>query len=127
VRRFSNIKKDGCDIGAMTRVKVVKNKMAPPFRSCEFELIFGRGISHLGELLQLGLTLKVLHKTGAWYSLGDRHIAMGREAFLQTLAENHELRNDIEARITEQLAQPDTVEEFDWAFLDQPSNNSSPF
>ena len=55
VRRFSNIKKDGCDIGAMTRVKVVKNKMAPPFRSCEFELIFGRGISHLGELLQLGL------------------------------------------------------------------------
>ena len=127
VRRFSNIKKDGCDIGAMTRVKVVKNKMAPPFRSCEFELIFGRGISHLGELLQLGLSLKVLHKAGAWYSLGDRHIAMGREAFLQTLAENHELRNDIEARITEQLAQPDTVEEFDWAFLDQPSNNSSPF
>ena len=127
VRRFSNIKKDDYDIGAMTRVKVVKNKMAPPFRSCDFELIFGRGISHLAELLQLGLTLKVLHKTGAWYSLGDRHIAMGREAFLQTLAENHELRNDIEARITEQLAQPDTVEEFDWAFLDQPSNNSSPF
>lgn len=127
VRRFSNIKKDGCDIGAMTRVKVVKNKMAPPFRSCEFELIFGRGISHLGELLQLGLVLKVLHKTGAWYSLGDRHIAMGREAFLQTLAENHELRNDIEARVTEQLAQPDTVEEFDWDFLDKAHHNSSPF
>ena len=127
VRRFSNIKKDGCDIGAMTRVKVVKNKMAPPFRSCEFELIFGRGISHLGELLQLGLALKVLHKTGAWYSLDDRHIAMGREAFLQTLAENHELRNDIEARVTEQLAQPDTVEEFDWDFLDKAHLNSSPF
>ena len=127
VRRFSNIKKDGCDIGAMTRVKVVKNKMAPPFRSCEFELIFGRGISHLGELLQLGLALKVLHKTGAWYSLDDRHIAMGREAFLQTLAENHELRNDIEARVIEQLAQPDTVEEFDWDFLDKAHHNSSPF
>lgn len=127
VRRFSNIKKDGRDIGAMTRVKVVKNKMAPPFRSCEFELIFGRGISHLDELLHLGLTLKVIYKTGAWYSLGDRHIAMGREAFLQTLADNSDLRHDIEARIIEQLAQSDTAEEFDWAFLDKPCNNSSPF
>ena len=127
VRRFSNIKKDGRDIGAMTRVKVVKNKMAPPFRSCEFELIFGRGISHLGELLHLGLTLKVIYKTGAWYSLGDRHIAMGREAFLQALADNSDLRHDIEARIIEQLAQSDTAEEFDWAFLDKPCNNSSPF
>ena len=109
VRRFSNI------------------KMAPPFRSCEFELIFGRGISHLGELLHLGLTLKVIYKTGAWYSLGDRHIAMGREAFLQALADNSDLRHDIEARIIEQLAQSDTAEEFDWAFLDKPCNNSSPF
>lgn len=127
VRRFSNIKKDGRDIGAMTRVKVVKNKMAPPFRSCEFELIFGHGISHLGELLQLGLALKVIYKTGAWYSLGDRHIAMGREAFLQALADNSDLRHDIEARIVEQLSKSDTIEEFDWAFLDKPRNISSPF
>ena len=121
VRRFGNIKKDNRDIGAVTRVKVVKNKMAPPFRSCDFEIIFGRGISRSGELLQLGLALKVLTKTGAWYSYGKQHIAMGREAFFQALAQNAELRNELEQRIAEQLAQADTVEGDDEMVWAQPS------
>ena len=121
VRRFGNIKKDNRDIGAVTRVKVVKNKMAPPFRSCDFEIIFGRGISRSGELLQLGLALKVLTKTGAWYSYGKQHIAMGREAFFQALAQNAELRNELEQRIAEQLAQTDTMEGDDETVWAQPS------
>lgn len=120
VRRFGNIKKDNRDIGAVTRVKVVKNKMAPPFRSCDFEIIFGRGISRSGELLQLGLALKVLTKTGAWYSYGKQHIAMGREAFFQALAQNAELRNELELRIAEQLAQPAAEEDYNWERLEQP-------
>lgn len=125
VRRFSFIKKDNQSIGAVTRVKVVKNKMAPPFRSCDFELIFGRGISRFGELLNLGLSLGVLTKTGAWFSLGDRHIALGRDAFFQALTEDADLRHDIEARIVTQLAQSAAADEFDWSCIDQPGQVSS--
>ena len=86
IRRIGAIKKDDGIVGNRTRVKVVKNKMAPPFREVEFDILYGQGISHEGELLDLGVAANIVEKSGAWYSFGGERIGQGREnskAFLQ--------------------------------------------
>ena len=99
IRRISQIK-DGEDVlGNMVRVKVVKNKVAPPFRKAEFEIMFGEGISYIGELVDLGVNYGVVRKSGSWYSYGDTKLAQGRDATKRILADNPELAEEIAEKI----------------------------
>lgn len=104
IRRVGQIK-DGDQVqGNLTRVKVVKNKVAPPFRKTEFEILFGEGISRVGELLDLGVEYGIVRKSGSWFSYGDTKLAQGRDASKQLLSDNPELADEIEARIMEALS-----------------------
>ena len=105
VRRTTQIKDGEEALGNRTRVKVVKNKMAPPFKKAEFDIVFGEGISRSGELVDLGVELGVVNKSGSWYSYNEQRLAQGREAAKQLLADNAELADEIEARIREALSQ----------------------
>jgi recombination protein RecA len=103
IRRISQIK-DGEEVtGNQTRVKVVKNKVAPPFRKAEFDIMFGAGISKTGELVDLGAELNIIKKSGSWYSYSDTKLGQGREAAKDCLRDNPELADEIEARIREAL------------------------
>jgi recombination protein RecA len=114
IRRIGAVK-DGKDVvGNRTRVKVKKNKVAPPFREAEFDIIYGEGISSLGELIDLGTEHDILEKRGSWYSYGDDTIAQGREATKEWLEEHPEEREKIENEIREELgmvAETDEEEE----------------
>ncbi|MBO4426999.1 MAG: recombinase RecA [Bacteroidales bacterium] len=103
VRRTTQIKEGEDALGNRTRVKVVKNKMAPPFKKAEFDIVFGEGISHTGELVDLGVDYGILVKSGSWFSYGDAKLAQGREAVKQLLKDNVELADEIEAKIREAL------------------------
>ncbi|MBO4596133.1 MAG: recombinase RecA [Bacteroidales bacterium] len=103
VRRTTQIKEGEDALGNRTRVKVVKNKMAPPFKKAEFDIVFGEGISHSGELVDLGVDYGILVKSGSWFSYGDAKLAQGREAVKQLLKDNVELADEIEAKIREAL------------------------
>ncbi len=103
VRRTTQIKDGEEALGNRTRVKVVKNKMAPPFKKAEFDIVYGEGISHVGEIVDLGVEFDVIGKSGSWYSYGDQKLAQGREATKQLLADNPELCDEIEAKIREAL------------------------
>ncbi len=103
IRRIGTIKKGDEVIGSETRVKVVKNKMAPPFRQTEFEILYGEGISYEGELLDLGVQHKLVDKAGAWYSIGDTRIGQGRENARQYLKEHPETAAEIDRRLREIL------------------------
>ena len=99
IRKSSPIK-DGEDVkGNQTKVKVVKNKVAPPFRKAEFDIMFGEGISKVGELIDLGAELEIIKKSGSWYSYNDTKLAQGREAAKECLRDNPELAEEIEAKI----------------------------
>ncbi len=99
IRRTGAIK-DGSDvIGNQTRVKVVKNKLAPPFKEAEFELIYGEGISHEGDLLNLGTDLNIIERAGSWYSYGEERLGQGRANAKEFLRENPEIRDEIEQKI----------------------------
>jgi recombination protein RecA len=103
IRRISQIK-DGEEVtGNQTRVKVVKNKVAPPFRKAEFDIMFGEGISKTGELVDLGAELNIIKKSGSWYSYNDAKLGQGREAAKDCLRDNPELADEIEAKIMEAL------------------------
>ncbi len=103
IRRISQIK-DGEDvIGNQTRVKVVKNKVAPPFRKAEFDIMFGEGISKIGEIVDMGVEYGVVKKSGSWYSYGDNKLAQGRDAVKNLLKENPDLADELEAKITEAM------------------------
>lgn len=103
VRRTTQIK-DGDDaLGNRTRVKVVKNKMAPPFKKAEFDIVYGEGISHSGEVVDLGVEMGVINKSGSWFSYNDQKLAQGREAVKQLLSDNTELCEEIEAKIREAM------------------------
>lgn len=107
IRTYTAIK-DGDDvIGRRARVKVIKNKVAPPFRRCEFDIMFGQGISRSGEMIDLGVDNNVLRKSGAWYSFGSTKIANGREAAKRTLEDNPELAEEIRQAIVAALKNPE--------------------
>ncbi|MEK6778291.1 MAG: recombinase RecA [Candidatus Deferrimicrobiota bacterium] len=99
IRRVTQIKKDDAVIGSRTRVKVVKNKLAPPFREAEFDILFGEGISREGDLLDLGTELDMVEKSGAWYSLGGERIGQGRENARGFLKEHPEVASDLRKKI----------------------------
>ncbi|MRJ10236.1 recombinase RecA [Ornithobacterium rhinotracheale] len=103
IRRSTQIK-DGNDvIGNLTRVKVVKNKVAPPFRSAEFDIMYGEGISKAGEILDIATDLEILKKSGSWYSYGDTKLGQGRDAVRGVLKDNPELAEELEEKIKEEL------------------------
>jgi len=99
IRRIGQIKEGDQDIGCRTRVKVVKNKLAPPFKLAEFDILFGTGISRTGDLIDLAITQKVIDKSGAWFSYGETRLGQGRENVRQFLEQNADLREEIEARL----------------------------
>ncbi len=99
IRRIGSIKDRDEVIGNQTRVKVVKNKVAPPFRQVEFDIIYGEGISKTGELLDLGVKGEVVEKSGSWYSYDGQRIGQGREKARQFLKENPEIADQIEDAI----------------------------
>lgn len=103
IRRVTSIKDGDNIVGNLVRVKVVKNKVAPPFRKAEFEIIFGQGISKVGEIVDLGSELGILKKSGSWYSYNDTKIGQGREAVKNTLKENPELCNEVETLVSQAL------------------------
>ena len=86
-------------MGNATRVKVVKNKVSPPFKQVEFDIMYGEGISKSGEIVDLGVKFGIIEKSGAWFSYGDERIGQGRENAKKFLLENHELAEEIEAKI----------------------------
>jgi recombination protein RecA len=99
IRRISAIKDGQEVVGSRTRVKVVKNKLAPPFREAEFDIVFGEGVSREGDLLDLGADLGVIDKAGTWYSYGDARIGQGRENAKDYLKKNAAIANEIEGKI----------------------------
>ena len=104
IRRISQIKDGDVATGNRTRVKVVKNKVAPPFRQVEFDIVFGEGISKIGEIIDMGVDLGILNKSGSWFSYGDSKVGQGRDAVKNFLQDNPEVMEEIEGRIREQLA-----------------------
>ena len=103
MRRTTQIKDGEEALGNRTKVKVVKNKMAPPFKKAEFDIVYGEGISHTGEIVDLGVEYGIITKSGSWFSYGDQKLAQGREATKQLISDNAELSEEIEAKIREAL------------------------
>ena len=98
--------KDGDEvIGKLTKIKIVKNKVAPPFRKCEFDIMFGTGISKYGEILDIAVDKNIVKKAGAWFSYGDSKLAQGRDACITLLKDNPELCEEIEAKVREAIKQ----------------------
>ena len=104
IRKITSIKEGERIVGTRTRVRVVKNKLAPPFQKTEFDIIYGRGISRFGELIDMGIQIGLVEKSGAWFSCGEERIGQGRENAKDFLAENHEVASDLESKIRERLA-----------------------
>ena len=103
VRKVTQLKDGEDPTGNRTRVKIVKNKMAPPFRKAEFDIVFGEGISKIGEIVDLGVEFDIIKKSGSWFSYGDARLAQGREAVKKLLMDNPELCEEIEGRIREAM------------------------
>jgi recombination protein RecA len=103
IRKIASIQEGDRNIGSRTRVKVVKNKIAPPFRQAEFDIIYGTGISKEGELLDLGVELDVVEKSGSWYSFNEERIGQGRENVRRFLNEHPDIAADISVRVKEKL------------------------
>ena len=99
IRRIGAIKEKDEIVGNRTRVKVVKNKVAPPFKKAEFDIMYGLGISKVGEIVDLGVDLDILQKSGSWYSYGDTKLGQGREGVKELFLDNPELANEVEAKI----------------------------
>ena len=103
VRKSTPVKDGDNILGNLTQVKVVKNKVAPPFRKCEFEIIFGEGISKVGEIIDLATEYDIIKKSGSWFAYGDSKLGQGRDAVKQMLKDNPELCEELEAKIMEKL------------------------
>jgi recombination protein RecA len=106
IRRIGAIKKGDNVIGNRTRVKVVKNKMAPPFRECEFDILFNEGISRSGDLIDLGVNAQLVEKSGSWFSFEDERIGQGREAACEFLLAHPDAREKLEAKLRAQAGLP---------------------
>ncbi len=104
IRRSSQIKEGDRVMGNRTRVKVVKNKLAPPFRQAEFDIIYGKGISKTGEIIDLAVDNNIVKKSGSWFSYGDTKLGQGRDAVKELLVDNVELAEELEEKIKEALA-----------------------
>ncbi len=103
IRRINQIK-DGEDVvGNRTRVKIVKNKLAPPFRKADFDILYGEGISQLGEIIDLGVDYDIIKKSGSWFSYGDTKLGQGRDAVKQIIKDNPELYDELKQKVTEAL------------------------
>lgn len=103
IRRIAAIKKGDAIIGNRTKVKVVKNKLAPPFRIAEFDIIYGQGISKYGELVDIGVSQDILQKSGTWYSFGEERIGQGRDAAIEFLKTNQDIAQSVESKIRETM------------------------
>jgi recombination protein RecA len=103
IRRTSQLKDGEEAIGNRTRVKIVKNKLAPPFRKADFDILYGEGISQLGEVVDLGTDFNIIKKSGSWFSYGDTKIGQGRDAVKQILKDNPELYDELKAKVQEAL------------------------
>lgn len=106
IRRLGQLKEGEEVMGNRTRVKIVKNKLAPPFRKAEFDIMYGQGISRTGELIDLGVDHDIIKKSGSWFSYDDAKLGQGRDAVKQLLADNPELSEQIETKIIEALQKP---------------------
>lgn len=103
IRRTQGIKDGDQNIGNRVKVKIVKNKVAPPFRTCEFDLMFGEGISKIGEIIDLGVEYEILKKSGSWFSYNESKLAQGREGTKQILKDNPELCEELETLIRQKM------------------------
>lgn len=101
IRKIENIKQDGDVVGNRARVKVVKNKMAPPFREAEFDIVYGKGISKSGSILDLAVNLDIIEKSGSWFSYNGDRIGQGRENIKKYLEENSEVMKEVEEKVRE--------------------------
>ncbi len=108
IRRISSIQEGDKKIGSRTRVKVVKNKIAPPFRTAEFDIIYGSGISKEGDIIDLGVGLDIIEKSGAWFSFNEERIGQGRENVRRFLVEHSDIMKDISGRVKEKLGLVET-------------------
>jgi recombination protein RecA len=103
IRKISQIKEGEEVFGNRTKVKIVKNKLAPPFRKAEFDILYGEGISRIGEIIDLATELEVIKKSGSWFSYGETRLGQGRDAVKQLLADNPELSEEIEKKIIDKM------------------------
>ena len=103
IRRVTTLKDGDTPIGNQVRVKIVKNKVAHPFRKAEFEITFGEGISHVGEIVDLGVELGIIKKSGSWFSYGESRLGQGRDAVKKIIKDNPELSEELEGKIAEAL------------------------
>jgi recombination protein RecA len=109
IRRSAQIKDGDEAIGNHVKVKVVKNKVAPPFKVAEFDIIFGEGISKLGEIIDMGVELGIINKSGSWFSYDTNKLGQGRDAVKSLFRDNPEMTNEIEAKIRAKIFEAQTA------------------
>ncbi|MFM7234455.1 MAG: recombinase RecA [Flavobacteriales bacterium] len=109
IRRSQQIKDGETAVGNRTKVKIVKNKVAPPFRTSEFDILYGHGISRVGELIDMGVDMGVIKKSGSWFSYNETKLGQGRDAVKQLLDDNPDLMEEIESRVKEAIAAKNLV------------------
>jgi recombination protein RecA len=109
IRRMTQIKDGDEAVGNHVKVKVVKNKVAPPFRQAEFDIIYGEGISKLGEIIDMGVELGIVQKSGSWFSYNSDKLGQGRESVKQLMLDNPEMAAEIEGKIREKVKEMQTA------------------
>jgi recombination protein RecA len=106
IRRIASLKDGDAVVGSRAKVKVVKNKVAPPFREAEFDILYGEGISKEGDLLDLGVDHRIIEKSGAWYAFNGERMGQGRDNARQFLKDNHDIRREVDSRLRQGLGLP---------------------
>jgi len=103
IRRISQIKEGDVVVGNRVKVKVVKNKVAPPFRTAEFDIMYGEGFSKIGEIIDIGVEHNIIKKSGSWFSYGETKLGQGRDSVKQILLDNPDLADELEGKIREAI------------------------